>query len=415
MNASIIAVGSEMLGPTRLDTNSLKITAVLERYGVSLIGKSIVGDSIEALRDEIDHALSHSDLLITSGGLGPTLDDLTREALALALGLEVETDDAIVQKIAARFTTRNMVMPEVNKRQAVVFRGQRTLDNERGTAPGFHLEVERNGTRKHIWVFPGVPHELAWMADTYLAPWLQSAGGAARYSRAIKIAGMTESAVEEKLAPFYEAHRDEAVTILATGGQIEIHLSATGDEASARALLAAREAELQAIYGDKIFGYDNDILEAVVGRLLTERGATVSTAESCTGGLLASRITDIAGASAYFMGGGIVYNADAKMFLAGVDPAAIQEHGEVSEAVAIELASGIRRRFHTTYGIGITGIAGPGGGSEAKPVGTVHLAVATARSVEHRKLFWPASREIIKRFSTQAALDLLRLSILRGM
>jgi len=178
---------------------------------------------------------------------------------------------------------------------------------------------------------------------------------------------------------------------------------------------ASREQELLAIFGPKIYGFDSDTLEAIVGRLLTDRGATVSVAESCTGGLLSSRITDVAGSSAYFMGGAVCYTADAKMFLAGVDPALIQQFGEVSEQVAVDLAKGVRRRFHTTYGVGVTGIAGPGGGSDAKPVGTVHIAVADANRYEHRKLFWPMTRPMFKWFATQSALDLLRLTMLRAV
>jgi len=411
--AAILAIGSEMLGPSRLDTNSLKITAALEDFGIAVARKSVVGDRLHELVDEIRYSLSHADLLFITGGLGPTEDDLTREALSEALGLPMEVDQQIIERLQARFAARNLRMPEVNKRQANIFKGQTTLPNERGTAPGFHIVTKG----KHIWVFPGVPMELEWMVATYLRPWLESEmGGRARYRRVLKIASMAESRVDEELKPYYDAHRGEdPVTILATGGHIELHLASDGDEASARADIAAREAELQAIFRERIFGYDDDTLEGVVGRLLTERKESVSTAESCTGGLLASRITDVAGASTYFLGGAVVYTGQAKMFLAGVDPKLIQDHGEVSEPVAIDLAKGIRRRFGTTYGIGVTGIAGPGGGSEAKPVGTVHIAVANAHHVEHRKLYWPTTRAMFKWFTTQSALDLLRLFIVRGV
>ena len=409
--ASIIAVGSEMLGPTRLDTNSLKITAALEDFGAGVVRKSVVGDNLRDLVGEIHYSLQHSDLLILTGGLGPTEDDLTREALAEALGLEMEIDSAIVEQIEARFAARGWKMPEVNKRQARIFRGHITLRNERGTAPGFFLTSKG----RNIWVFPGVPHELEWMLERYFAPWLQSkSGGRVRHRRVLKIAGMTESAVEEKLKPYYEAHDHEPLTILASGGQIEIHLQAEGNEAEAKRAIAAREKELITLFGDKIFGFDGDSLESVIGQMLIARDASVSVAESCTGGLLSSRITDVPGSSRYFLGGAVCYTADSKMFIAGVDPALIQQFGEVSEQVSVELAKGVRRRFHTTFGIGVTGIAGPGGGSEAKPVGTVHIAVADADRYEHRKLFWPVTRSLFKWFSTQSALDLLRLFILRG-
>src|ERR1044071_4964360 len=357
-----------MLGPSRLDTNSLKITAALEDYAVPLARKSVVGDTLSDLVDELRYDLARAAILIVTGGLGPTEDDMTREALAEAFGLTMEVERVIVERLEQRFAKRGLKMPEVNKKQANVFVGQETLTNERGTAPGFHLQIGE----KHVFVFPGVPHELEWMLATYFSPWLaQQRGARARHRRALKIAGMTESAVEERLKPFYDAHRDELLTILATGGQIELHIFADGDEAAAKGLIA-------------------------------ERGATVSTAESCTGGLLASRITDVAGSSAYFLGGAVAYTGAAKRDFAGVAPALIAEHGEVSEPVAIALARGIRERFGTTYGVGITGVAGPGGGSEAKPVGTVHIAVASAEAHEHRKLFWPMERTLFKRFATQS-------------
>ncbi len=401
MNATIVAVGTEMLGPTRVDTNSLKVTAVLETYGVPLVRKSICGDTLTDLTDEIEFAFAHSDVVITSGGLGPTEDDLTREALADAFGLEMQVDQSIIDKIEARFRLRGGKMPEVNKRQANVFVGQTTLYNERGTAPGFHLQVRG----KHVWVFPGVPHELEWMLETYFRPWLaEVSGGVTRHRRVLKVAGLTESGVEERLKPYYDAHRDEPFTILASPGGIELHLVYESLDT-----IAAREQEMLSLLGHHVFGYDSDTLESVVGRLLAERKETLSTAESCTGGLLAQRITDVAGSSAYFIGGAVCYDARVKVDVAGVDPALIRAHGEVSEEVAVALARGIRERFGTTYGVGVTGIAGPGGGSEAKPVGLVHIAVANAATHEHRRAFWGGTtRHIVRALSAQTALDMLR-------
>jgi nicotinamide-nucleotide amidase len=397
-SASIIAVGSEMLGPTRVDTNSLKITAALESFGIPVVRKSIVGDSLQDLVAEIRFA--SSDLVMLTGGLGPTEDDLTREALAEAFGLTIEVDQTIIDWIQARFAERGWTMPEVNRKQGNVFAGQTTLRNERGTAPGFHIE----SGGKHVWVFPGVPHELEWMIGRYLTPWLESvSGGRRRHRRVLKIAGMTESGVEEKLKPYYENHPGELLTILASGGQIEIHL---GGES--RDEIARREKEIAGLFAHRLFGFDEDTLESVVGALLVLRGETVSTAESCTGGLLGSRITDVAGSSAYYLGGAVCYTAAAKIDLAGVDPALIREHGEVSEPVALALARGARERFKTTWGVGITGIAGPAGGTPDKPVGTVHIAVSGPHGDHHRKLFWPAPRPNVKWYSTQAALDLLR-------
>lgn len=407
--AAIIAIGSEMLGPSRVDTNSLKTTAVLEEYAIPVVRKSVVGDILGDLVREIRFAIDRAEILVISGGLGPTDDDLTREALAEAFGLTMQIDESIVAKLEARFAARGWKMPETNRKQANVFPSQTTLANERGTAPGFHLEVER----KHVWVFPGVPHELEWMLQTYFRPWLEEVSGArSRYRRVLKIASVSESAVDEMLAPYYARYKGELLTILAHQGAIELHLSGDGSEQTAKAFIAERERELHAIFGTRIFGYDDDSLESVVGRLLKDRGETVATAESCTGGLLGSRITDVAGSSAYYRGGAVCYSAELKTQLAGVDPALIREHGEVSEAVARALARGARERFGATWGIGITGIAGPGGGSEAKPVGTVHLAVAGPVEEKHRKILITLPRPMVKWFSTQNALDVLRRMIL---
>jgi nicotinamide-nucleotide amidase len=411
MRAAIIAVGSEMLGPSRVDTNSLKITAALEDFGIPVVRKSIVGDQLDDLAAEIEFSLGRADLLITSGGLGPTEDDLTREALVKALGLATGVDQSIIDWIEARFRARGWKMPEVNKRQGTVFPGHQTLQNERGTAPGFHLHVDD----KDIWVFPGVPGELEWMVATHLVPWLKEKIGArTRQRRVLKIAGVTESGVEEKLAPFYEAHRDELLTILASPGGVELHVNAEGPLEAANATIAEREKELRNIFGIRIFGADDDTLESVLGELLASRAETLSTAESCTGGLLSSRITDVSGSSRYFMGGAICYTGEAKIAMVDVDPELIRRNGEVSPEVAIAMAEGVRQRFRTTYGIAITGIAGPTGGSEVKPVGTVHIAVADAQRHEHRKLFWPGTRSHVKWFSTQSALDLMRRFVLKG-
>ena len=410
MNASIIAVGSEMLGPTRVDTNSLEITAALESFAIAVVRKSIVGDLLPDLVAEIRSAHERSDVLIITGGLGPTDDDLTREALAEAFGLQMRVEQSIIDTLQARFAARGWTMPDVNRKQANVFVDQTTLTNERGTAPGFH--IERGG--KHVWVFPGVPHELEWMLATYLTPWLaEVSGGRSRHRRVIKIAGITESGVEEKLAPYYERHPGELVTILASSGHVEVHLHADGSVDEAQAFIASREGELHEIFGNRIFGYDESTLESAVGDLLRARSQTLSTAESCTGGLLGSRITDVPGSSAYYLGGGVCYTAAAKSAIAGVDPQLIRRHGEVSEEVAIALARGIRERFGTTWGVGITGIAGPTGGTPEKPVGTVHIAVSGPDGDTHRKLLWQGPRTIVKWYSTQQALDLLRRAVLK--
>lgn len=415
MKASIIAVGTELLGSTRVDTNSLLITKTLERYGVATSRKSVVADDQREIANELLSALASSDIVVITGGLGPTEDDVTKQSVAAALGLELHEDPAVVKWIEERFAKRGLKMPESNKRQALVFEGHRTLANPRGSAPGFHINIVRDGAPRHVWIFPGVPFELEGMIEHDLEPWLKAAtrSEGAIFRRVIHIVGMAESHVDEKLKPFYQAHADESVTILASRGEIQVHLQARGSADDSFNALAAREREVRAIFGDAIFGTDDDRMECVVGRLLAERGESVATAESCTGGLLASRITDVSGSSAYFFGGVVTYTRDAKLFLLGVDPALIDGHGEVSEPVATQMAIGARRRFGTTYGIGITGIAGPTGGTEKKPVGTVHIAVANVHEVVHRQFMFGQPRDSVKFFSTQSALNMLRLMMTR--
>lgn len=414
MNAAIIAVGSEMLGTTRLDTNSLKITGLLEAYGIPVRRKAVVGDDLALIGSELKFALEEHELVVLSGGLGPTEDDLTKDAVASALGLELRFDESILERIRQLFAARNLQMPEVNRKQAMIFAGHRTLANQRGSAPAFHLNIAYGGKPRDIWIFPGVPRELEGLLEHDFEPWLREAHrGGSIHRRAVKISGSTESQVEQELAPFYALHRGEPVTILASQAEIQIHFQAEGSADDAYPRLTAMEQELRAIFGDRIFGIDDERMEEVVGRLLAQRGESVATAESCTGGLLASRITDVGGSSAYFPGGIVAYSREAKLFLLGVDPALVDAHGEVSEEVARDMARGARRRFGTTYGIGITGIAGPTGGSEAKPVGTVHVAVADARTIDHRRLQLIGNRDMVKFRATQAALDFLRLMMTR--
>jgi nicotinamide-nucleotide amidase len=412
MKAAILAIGTELLGHTQVDTNSLGIAEALEKYGVELARKYVVPDDAEIMEQELRAALDRHELVITSGGLGPTEDDLTKDVISKVIGVPLKEDEGVLARIRKMFEERGMEMPEVNRKQALVFPGHPILENKRGTAPGFHLNVSWNDVQQHIWVFPGVPNELEGMLKADLEPWLRSLSTQAIHRRIVRVVGMTESAVEEKLRPFYRNHRGDVVTILAARGEIQIHLRADGTADESYPKLVAMEKELKAIYGTRVFGLDEETLECVVGRQLASRGETVSTAESCTGGLLASRITDVSGSSVYFLGGAVAYSQEAKLFLIGVDPKLVQEEGEVSEAVAREMASGVRRRFDTTYGIGITGIAGPTGGTPKKPVGLVHIAVASRGEIRHRKYQFVGNRELVKHYATQMALNGLRLMIM---
>ena len=411
MRAAILAIGSELLGTERLDTNSLLLTAVLDRHGVELRKKSVVGDSEEELAAEVRALLARVDLLLVTGGLGPTADDITRQGVAAALGRGLHLDPAVLATLEARFRAFVRRMPEVNRRQAEVIDGAVVLENAHGTAPGLRLDTRSDSGEATIFLFPGVPHELRGMIADELEPWLAArSGGIARSSITLKIAGLPESEVEERIAPAYDEFGRESITILAGGGEIKLIATASGPEGERTARLAAMADRLAFLSGDAVYTRNaDDTLEGVVGDLLRRANATVATAESCTGGLLAERLTRIAGSSDYFPGGVVTYSNAEKIRLLGVPAELLAEHGAVSEPVARAMAEGARRTFGTDYGVGITGVAGPGGGSEEKPVGTVHLAVAgPGGRVAHRRFRFPGDRERVRWFASQLALEILR-------
>jgi nicotinamide-nucleotide amidase len=417
MKAAILAVGSELLGTDRLDTNSLRLTALLDRYGVELRRKAVIGDSEEEIAAELRNLLGRVDLvpidlILITGGLGPTSDDVTREAVAAALGRQLHLDEEVLAALEQRFQSLGWRMPEVNRRQAQVVEGAEVLANDRGTAPG--LRVESGGT--NLFLFPGVPNELEGLMVSALEPWLaERAGDVARETAVLKIAGLPESVVEERIAPAYEEFGREAITILANAGEIRLQATAAGPEAERRSHLQSMVARLSELAGDAVYTTrDEDTLESVVGDLLRAAGTTLTAAESCTGGLFSQRITAVAGSSDYFLGGAITYSNELKTQMVGVPPEMIDEHGAVSEPVARAMAEGVRRTLGSDWGVGITGIAGPGGGSEEKPVGTVHVAIAGPGDgdVEHRKLRLPGDRDRVRRFSAQVVLEMLRRSLI---
>jgi nicotinamide-nucleotide amidase len=412
MNAAIIAIGSEMLGIGRVETNSFAITRLLERYGVSLRRKAIIGDDRDDLAEEFRLVIERYDAIFVCGGLGPTEDDLTKEVVAEVFRLQLVPDDEVLQKIRDRFAERGIPMPEANRKQALVFNGQTTLPNSRGTAPGFHIELTQGSGPRHLWLFPGVPYELEGMLEAEVEPWLREQGGLGTQRRILKIVGLAESQMEELIAPYYARHA-AVPTILAGGGELQIHLFAPATD-DGTAELNAQEEQLRALLGENLYGRDDDTMESVVGALLKKRSESLAAAESCTGGLFSSRITDISGSSSYFLGGVVSYTGDAKMAFVDVGRTLIEANGEVSEGVARAMATGVRKRFASNWGVGITGIAGPTGGTPTKPVGTVHVAVASEDRVEHRKLQLSGARTHIKRQSTQYALDLLRRMLLSG-
>jgi nicotinamide-nucleotide amidase len=408
MKAAILAVGSELLGTDRLDTNSLKLTALLDRYGAELRRKAVIGDSEAEIAAELRTLLSRVDLILITGGLGPTADDVTREAVAAALDRGLHLDQEVLASLERRFQSLGWKMPEVNRRQAWVVDGAEVLPNGRGTAPG--MRVESGG--RTLFLFPGVPTELEGLMASALEPWLaERSGGIARETAVLKIAGLPESVVEERIAPAYEEFGREAITILASAGEIRLQATAAGPETARRACLQAMVGRLSELAGDAVYTTrEEDTLESVIGDLLRAAGATLTAAESCTGGLFSQRITAVAGSSDYFLGAAVTYSNGLKIQLVGVPAEMIAEHGAVSEPVARAMAEGVRRILRSDWGVGITGIAGPGGGSEEKPVGTVHLAVAGPRDgeVEHRHVRLPGDRNRVRRFATQILLEMLR-------
>jgi len=421
MRAAILAVGSELLGTDRLDTNSLRITRSLERHGVELRTKAVIGDSESEIAAALAAALAAHDLVLVTGGLGPTADDVTREATAAALGRGVHTDAEVQATIERRFREHGLRMPAINNRQALIVDGAEVLANRRGTAPGQRLTASNGST---LFLFPGVPVELEGLIEVFLDPWLAArSGGVGRETATLKIAGLPESAVEERVSPAYAEFGRESITILASPSDIRLRATAEGTDEERRARLAAMTSRLAELAGDAVYAFrEEDTMESVVGGLLRAAGRTLTTAESCTGGLIAERLTRVPGSSDYFLGGAVTYTNELKIKLIGVPPELIAEHGAVSEPVARAMAEGVRRALGSDFGIGITGVAGPGGGSEAKPVGTVHIAVAGPRTstgngggeiqTDHRKIRFPGDRERVRQHSSQLALEMLRRRLL---
>ncbi|HZP31770.1 MAG TPA: competence/damage-inducible protein A [Candidatus Acidoferrales bacterium] len=406
MQAEIIAVGSELLTPDRVDTNSLFLTQRLNHLGIAVARKTLVGDQHDHVRDAFRCALDRCDLVISSGGLGPTLDDLTREAVAELLTRKLVLNSPVLQNIEARFRRLGRTMPEVNKRQAMVPEGADLLENSRGTAPGLWLE----SAGRIIVLLPGPPHELKAMFTEKVEPRLERLAGATRlFYREMRTAGLTESEVEQRTAPIYTQYSDVQTTILTAPGEIQLHLRCwSADHAGAERTLNEMIERITLALGENVFTSNGQSLEEIVAHDLTLNQATVATAESCTGGLLAERLTRIPGSSSYFLGGVVCYSNDLKTAWADVPAELIETKGAVSPEVAQALAQGIRRRIGATLGIGITGIAGPSGGSPEKPVGLVYIALADANGSRDRTLRFPSDRERIRWHASQTALDMLR-------
>ena len=423
MIAEIIAAGSEMLTPFRQDTNSLYLTAALNDLGVEVAFKTIVGDNLGHLTSAAGIALSRADIVIFSGGLGPTEDDLTREAAAAALGISLHPDPAMLTQLYKRFAARRMVMPPNNAKQADVLDGAIALENKNGSAPGQYLDTtiasaDGKSIRKIVILLPGPPKELKPLFDEQVRPRL-GASLPVRHlvRRMLRMALIPESHVDARTAPIYQQYPDVETTILAGAGEIQLHFlcaKPTLDEARSRVdeLTEKIEAEMD----DTIFSSHGESLEEVVLLNLGLRDLTLATAESCTGGLLAQRLTAIPGSSRYFLGGAVVYSDALKTIFADVPPALVATHGPVSAEVARALAEGIRTRTAASLGISITGIAGPGPGAPGpdadKPIGLVYIALADAQGTQVKEFNLPGDRERIRWWASQHALELIRHHVL---
>jgi nicotinamide-nucleotide amidase len=405
MNAEIIAVGSELLTPARLDTNSLWLTAQLNSLGVEVIRKTVVGDDRNLLAQAVSSALDRVPLLLVTGGLGPTEDDVTREAVAQALRRRLLFSEEILATIEARFRRLGRQMAPNNRKQAFLVEGALALDNPNGTAPGQWIDLPSG----IVVLLPGPPRELEPMFLNHCLPLLRERlPRACIRTRFFRVAGMGESDLDNLIAPIYKPYANPATTILAAEGDVQIHLRARADsEEAAEALVEELGAKILAALGDRVYSTDGSPLEAVLGRELKARGETLAVAESCTAGLLAARITEVPGSSAWFAGGFVVYGTAMKTRLLGLDPALVEQHGVVSEAVAVAMAESARDRTGATYALSVTGEAGPEPATPGVEPGTVWIGLATPDSATARLFRFPAGRERVRRFAVQNAMHML--------
>ena len=406
LSAEIIAIGSELLASDRTDTNSLWLTEQLNRMGIDVKLKTVVGDDDARLEEVVKDAVKRSRVVITTGGLGPTEDDITRKVVARALKRRLTLNEQLLAEIRERFKSFGMNMPERNSRQAMVIDGAEVLPNPNGSAP----DSISNMKSCAVALFPGPPREMKPMFENHVQSRLEKLAGDVRFARRVlRVAGMGESAVDERIAPIYSKYENPQTTILFNSSEIEVHLRAHGrTEADAEALLNDLALKIETELGNAVFSFRGEKMEEVVGRSLAISGFTLAVAESCTGGLIAERLTNVPGSSKYFVEGLVTYSNESKQRLLGVDKKLIREFGAVSQQVARDMARGVRHRAKTDFGLAVTGIAGPDGGTEEKPVGLVFIALADDAHTEHKRFVLPGDRELIRWRASQAALDMLR-------
>jgi len=424
MRANILSVGNELVTGQVIDTNAAHIAGMLARHGVAVAEHCTVNDEVAPIRDAIVRLAGQCEVLVVTGGLGPTRDDLTRQGLAEAMGVDLFTDPQCLRDIEEHFRRRGWPMAESNRRQALMPRGAEALRNAVGTAPGMAARV--GGCQ--VFVLPGVPGEMRHMLAEHVEPRLPG-GGAVIVHRSVHTFGLGESGVGAKIADLMDRDANPTVGTTASAGMVSIRITARGDGAEhAEALAGGVIDEVTARLGELVVGADDQTMGAVVGRLLVERGATLAAAESCTGGLIGKMVTDVPGSSRYFLGGVVAYSNAVKQSLLGVPPELIDAHGAVSEPVAAAMAEGVRRSLGSDYGLAVTGIAGPDGGSEEKPIGTVCVALAgpgfgdlppgqaglsPAAGSQTHTVRLGGDREAVRLRAALNAMNMLRLELLR--
>ena len=413
LSAEIIAIGSELLTPAKSDTNSLWLTEKLNEIGIEVKLKTIVGDDEARLEETIKDALKRSDIVISTGGLGPTEDDITRKVSAKAVGRELVFKQELEDDLRERFRRWSREMPEINKRQAYVIEGAKVLPNPNGSAVGMFVEIED----KFFVILPGPPRELKPMFENHVLPKLREKAGEIFVKRKVlRVTGMGESAADELIAPIYTRYKNPQTSTLFNKSELEIHLTAQcKSEAEADSLNEELAAKIIEKLGIAVFSTNGETMEQIVGKLLTKHGKTVAVAESCTGGLIGERLTDVAGSSAYFIEGAITYSNESKIKTLAVAPELIEKHGAVSAEVCEAMAKGMREKAQTHYAISVTGIAGPGGGTEEKPVGLVFVGFADENEVKSIKITLPGDRFLIRWRASQFALDLLRRKMSKNL
>ena len=411
MRIEIISIGSELLTPQAKESNSLFLIKELNKLGFRVNTKSIVEDKAATLEKILTDSISRANIMFATGGLGPTVDDVTVRAVSKVLGRKMVLNETWLSKIEEKFACRGMEMPLNNRKQALIPLGAKILKNKLGTAPGLCL----NKGSCQIFLLPGVPSEMRQIFQDYVQPVLKklSRGRICR-TKIYKIANLTESEVDWRVRELSKKYK-EKVILLAYPGQIEVVFQAEAQSpqrADREVMQFGRLLRRQ--LADNIFGTNGDSLEGIVGRLLKKKKATLAIAESCTGGLIASRITDVAGSSEYFERAVVAYSNRTKTELLGVKSDLIERFGAVSSEVAQSMAVGVKERSAVDFGLAVTGIAGPSGGSKEKPVGLVFLALASSKGVVVKRNLFSGDRERIKFYSSQAALDLLRRELIKS-